>query len=237
MSNFTKAIDRLEDLVLSGMGVPLTSLTMINGEKVVPLMDRIRETLPEEIKESQRILMQREQVINDAQMRANQLLQDAKGQAEMMLSESELLKAVHLEAERVRQEILNELEGLRRQAYEEGEAYKAKAIEDSRQVRESADHYADTILGTLDKSLGEFQSVIRNGQKYIKRTRTEAGTQYPQPHMNAPQYQPIQAKQPHMTPAYADMDMPLQEQVNTANAARYEEFIKNTTVQPKQVQA
>lgn len=177
MNTFFKMIERLEDLVLSGIGVPLTPMTVINSEKVVPLLDRIREALPEEIKQAQRINEQREQMVADAQYRANQLLQDAKNQAEFMLSESELLKAVNQEIERARQQILAESEGVRKKAFEEAEAMKAKAYEEARAVREGADQYAASILMSLDKSLTEFHSAVRTGQKHLKRTRHEAHAQ------------------------------------------------------------
>ncbi len=91
-----------------------------------------------------------------------------------MLSESELLKAVQLEAERVRQQVMAELQSLRQQTLEETEEMKRMAYEESRLVRESADEYAESVLKTLGKNLEEFQSVARNAQKSLKRTRAEA---------------------------------------------------------------
>ena len=179
MNTFAKMIERMEDLILTGMGIPLTPWTVVNGDKLVPLLDRIRDHLPEEIQNAQRVMAQRDMLLSDAQQKANQILQDAKYQAETMLSESELLRAVHAEADRVRQQIVTELEAVRKKAYEEAEAMKAQAYEEARQVREGADQYAEHILGSLDKSLVEFQGVVRNGQKYLKQARMEAMRQAP----------------------------------------------------------
>lgn len=182
-TNFAKMIERMEDLVLAGMGIPLTPLTMVNSEKLVPLLDRIRESLPDEIKNAQRVLDQREEILTESQQRANQLLLDAKAQAEYLLSESELLKAVHAEAERVRHQILTEIDTIRKKAFEEAESMKAKAYEEARAAREGADQYADLVLGSLDKSLSEFHGVVRNGQKHLKRAKLDA-------HAHAHQQQP-----------------------------------------------
>lgn len=172
-------IERMEDLILAGISVPFTPWTVLNGDKLVPLLDRIRENLPDEIQQSQKVMDRREEILGDAQQRANQILHDSKKQAELMLSESELLRAVHAEADRVRQQITTELETMRKKAYEEAEAMKAQAYEESRLVREGADQYAETILGSLDKSVTEFQAVIRNGQKYLQRARAENAKQNP----------------------------------------------------------
>jgi vacuolar-type H+-ATPase subunit H len=167
-------IERMEDFILTGMGIPFTPFTIVNGEKLVPLLDRIRENLPTEIQQAQRVLERRDEIVNEAQAKANQMLQDAKKQSEFMLSESELLRAVHEEAARIRQQITVELEAMRKKAFEEAEAVRAQAYEEARAVREGADQYAEAILGTLDKNLVEFQAVVRNGQRYLKKTRSEA---------------------------------------------------------------
>lgn len=167
-------IERMEDFILTGMGIPFTPFTVVNGEKLVPLLDRIRENLPAEIQNAQRVLERRDEIVNEAQAKANQMLQDAKKQSEFMLSESELLRAVHEEAGRIRQQITMELDAMRKKAFEEAEAARAQAYEEAGAVREGADQYAEAILGTLDKNLVEFQSVVRNGQRYLKKARMDA---------------------------------------------------------------
>jgi cell division septum initiation protein DivIVA len=172
-------IERMEDFVLTGMGIPFTPFTVVNGEKLVPLLDRIRENLPAEIQHAQRVLDRRDEIVNEAQAKANQILQDAKKQSEFMLSESELLRAVHEEANRIRQQITMELEAMRKKTFEEAEATRAQAIEESAAIRNGADQYAEAILGSLDKSLVEFQTVVRNGQRYLKKARMDATQQMP----------------------------------------------------------
>lgn len=172
-------IERLEDLILTGMGLPFTPLTVVNGEKLVPLLDRIRENLPVEIQNAQRLLERRDEIINEAQAKANHVLQEAKRQSEFMLSESELLRAVQDEAGRIRQQITLELEAMQKKAFEEAEAMRAQAMEEAAAIRAGADQYAEAILGSLDKSLGEFQAVVRNGQRYLKKARMDAAQQAP----------------------------------------------------------
>jgi vacuolar-type H+-ATPase subunit H len=172
-------IERMEDLVLTGMGVPFTPFTVVNGEKLVPLLDRIRENLPAEIQQAQKLLERRDEIVNEAQAKASQILQDSKKQSEFMLSESELLRAVHEEANRIRQQITLELEAMRKKAFEEAEAARGQAYEEASAIRSGADQYAEAILGSLDKSLVEFQTVVRNGQRYLKKARMDASQQMP----------------------------------------------------------
>jgi hypothetical protein len=185
-------LERLEDLVLTGMGLPFTPLTVVNGDKLVPLLDRIRESLPEEISAAQRVLERRDEILEEAQIKANQLLQDARQQAEYLLSESELMRAVHEEAAQVRLRITSELEAMQKKAFEEADALRAQAIEEAASMRAGSDQYADAILSNLDKSLVEFQAVVRNGQRYLKTARMEAAKQQMPLAMRQSFQQPVQ---------------------------------------------
>lgn len=193
-------IERMEDLVLAGMSIPLTPWTVVHGDKLVPLLDRIRENLPDEIRQAQRVVEHREDMLAEAQRKAAQMLQDSKEQAETMLCESELLRAVHIEADRIRQQVWTELEAMRKKAWEEAESVKAQAYEEARSVREGADQYADAILSSLDKSLVEFQSVVRNGQKHLKRAKAEASHQA-QMNMSVSKGRPSTAGSAYKAPA------------------------------------
>lgn len=214
-------IERMEDFILTGMGIPFTPFTIVNGEKLVPLLDRIRENLPAEVQQAQRVLERRDEIVNDAQSKANQILQEAKKQSEFMLSESELLRAVHEEANRIRQQITLELEAMRKKAFEEAEAARAQAYEEASSVRHGADQYAEAILGSLDKSLVEFQTVVRNGQRHLKKVRMDAAQQMP-PALT-PNY-----GQHRQEPAYSHTTYAQDEQAGSS--AYTQEFLKQTTL-------
>jgi cell division septum initiation protein DivIVA len=219
-------IERMEDFILTGMGVPFTPFTVVNGEKLVPLLDRIRENLPAEIQHAQRVLDRRDEIVNEAQAKANQILQDAKKQSEFMLSESELLRAVHEEANRIRQQITMELEAMRKKTFEEAEAARAQAAEEASAIRNGADQYAEAILGSLDKSLVEFQTVVRNGQRYLKKARMDATQQMPPAVRSGytPYNSPAIAEN---TNTYAESGYSTPESYSSSYA---QEFLKQTTL-------
>jgi hypothetical protein len=174
MSKFIKLIERMEDLILSGTGIPLTPFTVLNGDKLVPLLDRIRESLPDEVRASQKVIEQRDQLLEEAHRQAVQMLTEAKERAERALSESELLKAVQSEAERVRQQVMVELEAVRKKAYEEAETLRVAAHEEARTIREESERYAEAVMGTLDKTLSELHVPVREGHKRLRQARQES---------------------------------------------------------------
>jgi hypothetical protein len=162
-----KLLDKLEMMILKGIPVPFTPFVIVNHEKVIDVLDKIRACIPSEIQEAHGIIKRSEDIQMEAQRRAENILIEAKEKAERILSESELLKAVHSEAERVRGEVIAEAEALRRQSLEEAEALRSKAIAESTAIREGSDRYAESILASLDKNLNEMQSVVRNAQNHL----------------------------------------------------------------------
>jgi hypothetical protein len=182
MNTFSRMIERMEDYILTGVGVPFTPFTMVNGERLLPLLDRIRENMPDEIQQAQQVLAQKDALLNDAQTRAEQMVEMAKKHAEELLSESELLRAVHEEAYRVREQIVTELDAMRKKAFEEAEFVRSQALEESHAIREGSDQYAEAILGSLRRNLDEFQTVIRNGQQHLKKARESSRRLNPHRH-------------------------------------------------------
>ena len=174
--NINKLLDMLDDMmIVKGVPIFLTPWIIVHHERVVELLDKIRASVPGEIQEANAIIKRRDDIHLDAQKKANQLLMEAKQQAEILLSDSELLRAVQAEAERIRQQVISDCEILKRQAQEETEYLRTNAITEATAIRDGADKYAETILSGLDRDLSELHDIVRNGQKYLSKIKTESG--------------------------------------------------------------
>jgi hypothetical protein len=169
---FAKQLERLEDMILSGMSIPLTSWTVVNGDELVPLLDALRETLPEELRKAQEQVAHRDVLLKETEARARQMIEETHQYAEQLVQESEIMKAVHAEADRVRQLILHELETARRQTEAEAEAVKRQAYEEAKAIVEGAEAYAANLLISLDKQLADCQHIVRNGQRALRQRIT-----------------------------------------------------------------
>jgi hypothetical protein len=165
---FAKQLERLEDMILSGMSIPLTSWTVVNGDELVPLLDALRETLPDELRQAKEQVTQRENLLKDTEAQARQMLEETRQYAEQMVADSEIMKAVKIEAERVRDVILQELEASRRKTEAEAHAIKRAAFEEARGIVEGAEAYAANLLAGLDQQLTDCQSIVRNGQRNLQ---------------------------------------------------------------------
>lgn len=174
VNSIYKLLDKLEMMILKGAPIPFSPFVMVNHEKVIDILDKVRASIPGEIQEAHSILRKSEEIQVESQRRAEMYLTEAKNEAERILSESELLKAVHAEAEKIREEVISEAETIRAKASEEAEEVKRSMLDEALKIRQGADAYAENVLTTLDNSLAEMHSIVKNGQQHLERSRSEA---------------------------------------------------------------
>lgn len=169
-----KLLDKLEMMVLKGIPLPFTPFVIVNHEKIIDILDKIRACIPSEIQEAHSIIKRSEDIQMEAQRRAENILLEAKEKAERILSESELLKAVHAEADRIRSEVISEVEALKKRSLEEAESIRAKALAESTTIRDGSERYAESILSNLEQNLSEMHSVVKNAQSHLSRTKIDS---------------------------------------------------------------
>ncbi len=174
VNSIYKLLDKLEMMILKGAPIPFSPFVMVNHEKIIDILDKVRASIPGEIQEAHSILRKSEEIQIESQRRAEMFLKEAKNEAERILSESELLKAVQSEADRVREEVIAEAESIRAKAQNEAEQVKNSVLAEAVKIREGADVYAERVLSTLDNNLAEMHSIVKNGQQHLERTKAES---------------------------------------------------------------
>src|SRR5690348_17749581 len=95
-------IDKLDDLVHNAKAVPLTDQVRIDREEIYDILDQMRATIPEEIKQARWIVKERQEMLAEAKREVDRLLAEAREQAVREASQrseehtSELQSPVHL---------------------------------------------------------------------------------------------------------------------------------------------
>src|ERR1700712_5044469 len=91
-------IDKLDDVVHNARAVPLTDQVRVDREEIYDLLDQMRATIPEEIKQARWIAD--EEVTKQAERAADEIVEDARARE----------REIRLGAEDYADEILNTLE-------------------------------------------------------------------------------------------------------------------------------
>ncbi len=135
-------IDKLDDLVHNAKQVPLTDQVRVDKEEIYDLLDQMRATIPEEIKQARWIVKERQEMLAEAKREAERIVKEARERQEQLISGEEVMKA----AERAAEDIVEE----------------AQARE--REIRLGAEDYADEILNTLEINLSKFIAAVQRGR-------------------------------------------------------------------------
>lgn len=111
-------IDELEDVLAEGRRIPFGGRLMIDEERILDIIDRMRMAVPEELKQARRIVQEQERLLKEAQQRVEQALDEQGLLAEVEAERDRLLHLAEQEAADVRagadeyaREVLEELDG------------------------------------------------------------------------------------------------------------------------------
>jgi cell division septum initiation protein DivIVA len=139
-------IDKLDDLVHNARVVPLTDQLRVDKEEIHDILEEIRATMSEEMKQARWIVKEREEMLSEAKGEAERIVKEAGERQERLLSE------VAKKVERAAEDIITD----------------ARASE--RQIRLGAEDYADAILNTVEVELSKFIAAVQRGRDRLTRS-------------------------------------------------------------------
>ena len=152
---------------------------VVKPKEIETLIDRIYASLPVEVQEARAFLRRRDELQLEAQQKAEKIIADAQMEADRKLSEADFIKAVEREGIRIRNQVQEECEELKRKALEDAENIRMQATEDAMKTKEGAEIYAEQVLTNLERDLTQLQQVVKNGQVYREKLRSESyGSSY-----------------------------------------------------------
>ena len=138
-------IDKLDDLVHNAKPVPLTDQVRVDKEEIYDILDQMRATIPEEIKQARWIVKERQEMLAEAKREVDRLLAEAREQAVREASQTEIVKI----AERQAQDIVDE------------------ARREAREARLEMEDWADSMLASLEVNLDRFLTAVRRGRERL----------------------------------------------------------------------
>jgi vacuolar-type H+-ATPase subunit H len=94
-------IDKLDDIIHNARSVPLTDSVMIDREEIYDILDQMRSTIPEEIKQARWIVKERQEMLSEAKQEAERVLAEAQDRAEKLASETEVVRLAEKNAQQV----------------------------------------------------------------------------------------------------------------------------------------
>src|SRR4029453_7915105 len=165
-------IDKLDDLVHNAKAVPLTDQVRIDREEIYDILDQMRATIPEEIKQARWIVKERQEMLAEAKRESDRILGEAREQAVREASQTESGRSGGgARTKAVREGSQTEIVKLaERQAQEIVEDARRQA----RETRLEMEDWADSILSTLEVNLDKFLGAVRRGRERLHERSQES---------------------------------------------------------------
>lgn len=153
-SRIEQIIEEIEEFIDSCKFQPLSSTKIVvNKEELEELLRELRMKTPDEIKRYQKIISNKDAILEDAQTKADNIIAEAQAKAQQIVSESEVMQVA-----------LQQSNELIEQTNAQAQEILDKATEDSNNIRMSAIHYTDEMLENLEKIMSH--TIDAAGTKY-----------------------------------------------------------------------
>ena len=149
-----EVISTLYEMVQDARSVPLSSeKCVVERDRVLDLLDEIRNQLPGELKQAKTIVESRGEVINNAKREAESILKQAQAQARQMISDSEIYRQAQEEANAM----------LQAAKKESGETVQA-AQDKIRELKVVTNSYVDDALRQTEQAISEALNEVRESR-------------------------------------------------------------------------
>lgn len=153
-SRIEQIIDEIEEYIGSCKYQPLsTTKIIVNREELDDLLRELRLKTPDEVKRYQKIIANKDAILEDAQAKADAMVAQAKATTDEMLSEHEII-----------QQAIEQANEIVQSATEQANEILTSATEDANAIRTGAIEYTDEMLGTLQTIIGN--TIDSAGAKY-----------------------------------------------------------------------
>jgi vacuolar-type H+-ATPase subunit H len=141
-------IDKLDDLIHNAKRtmLPGSDQVRLDREEVYDILDQMRATIPEEIKQARWIVKERQEMLAEAKREAERIVKEARDKQDQLVSQEEVVK----QAERSADDIIEDARGR------------------EREIRLGAEDYADEILNTLEVNLSKFIAAVQRGRERLQ---------------------------------------------------------------------
>lgn len=163
-SRIEQLIDEIEEYIDSCKYQAFSnSKILVNKDEIEELIRELRVKTPDEIKRYQRIIQNKEEILNDAKAKAEQLIKDTTLQRTELISEHQIMQQAYAQADEV-------VTAASRQAQE----ILDRAVMEANEMRISAMQYTDDLLshveniiaGSVQTASADYENLIGHMKQY-----------------------------------------------------------------------
>lgn len=142
--------------------------SIVDAKKLYSITKAFPNSISNEINDARIILKKKDEILQEAKLRAERIIQDAENERYKLLNESSLNKAMEEHAEKFRQTVFEECQQIKMAAFNEAQELRLNAKNESIKMKEDSQQYAQQLLNNLEQDLNRLYQVVMNGQQRLQ---------------------------------------------------------------------
>jgi hypothetical protein len=142
-------VDRMEEMIKEGRRVPFGNLRLLDERRIWPLIDQMRISVPDEMRQAERVMREKERTKAQATEEAERIVELARQEAAELASDHRIALAAEREAAAIRDQ----------------------AQQEAQRIVAGADEYAYDVLCDLEQELKRVLTIIENGIRAVEERR------------------------------------------------------------------
>ena len=173
-SRIEQLIDEIEDYIDGCKYQPLSKTNIIvNKEEIDELLRELRMKTPDEIKRYQKIITNKEAILNDARAKAEALIKDATVQTTELISEHEIMQQAYAQANEVVRMATMQAQDILNNATLEANSVKTSAMQYLDEMLANLESAMTATLATTTEHYESFYNTISGYNETVKANRAE----------------------------------------------------------------
>jgi vacuolar-type H+-ATPase subunit H len=139
-------LDELTALVENARAMPMSASCIVNRSEVLAVIDELRAMLPDQLREAEWVLKDRDEVVEQGRKEAEKIVADARTEAARLVSRTEVMQTATKEAERITTE----------------------ATDEATRMRLDVEDYVDTKLANFEVVLHKTLAAVERGRDKLR---------------------------------------------------------------------
>ena len=160
--NVEELLDLMEETLEEGTSVPFAATKrVVDVERCRDIIDEVRNNLPDELRDSKKIVADREQIVRTAQQEADNIIKQAEERARVLVSDQEITKR----AQKAAVEIVN------------------AAQNQAKELNRASATYCESLLKNSEEGVARSVAVLKNTRMNLRNvaSRDMRGAKKPKP--------------------------------------------------------
>jgi len=139
-------IDELESRLVASRRLPLTSTLVVNEEEFFDIINEMRSRIPEEVRQAQKTVRERDRIVAQAHEEAQRIVALAEEKAKYALGQQEIVKGAQARADTIIE----------------------RAQLEADKLKMEADDYVIAVLSQLESQLESLMATVHNGIRLVQ---------------------------------------------------------------------